>query len=238
MRIRVMTYNVQSGKDLAGDRDIQHAIRTIRQENPDILGLNEVQHRTRLCPDGCCQAEAIAEALGYPFFYFGRSIDFLDGQYGNALLSRFPIRTAEVLAIPDIPQEERDGWFEPRTHLCCTLDLGGGQLIRSLNTHYGLSDGEIRSAVQKTVELTGQETLPLLFMGDLNAEPDSPLLQPLFSLMTDTAAKAEGGVLTWPSNQPVKKIDYLFQRGFKTLRAWVPDSQDSDHRPFCAELEL
>lgn len=238
MKITVMTYNIQSGRNLAQDRDIRHAVSTIRKESPDILSLNEVQHCTSLCPDGKCQAQAVAEALDYPYFRFGRSIDYEGGQYGNALLSRFPIAEWAVFPVPDIPEGERDGWFEPRSHLFCRLDLGGREII-TLTSHYGLSDKEIRNAVQETLRLVGEAELPLIFMGDLNAHPDSPLLAPLFDMLTDSAAGMESPSLTFPSNRPSEKIDYLFHKGgFTTLRAWVPETTDSDHRPFCARLEL
>lgn len=74
MEFTVMTYNIQSGRNLAQDRNIAHAISAIQKENPDILSLNEVQHCTELCPEGKCQAQAVAEALGYPYFHFGRSL--------------------------------------------------------------------------------------------------------------------------------------------------------------------
>lgn len=238
MEMTVMTYNIQSGRNLAQDRDIRHAISTIRKESPDILSLNEVQHCTALCPDGKCQAQMVAEALDYPYFRFGRSIDHEGGEYGNALLSRFPILKTAVYPVPDIPEEQRDGWFEPRTHLFGRLDLGGREMI-ALTSHYGLSDREIRSAVQETLRLAGETDLPLIFMGDLNAQPDSPLLVPLFGIFNDTAAGMESAALTYPSDRPSSKIDYIFHKGgFTTLRAWVPETTDSDHRPFCARLDL
>ena len=129
MEMTVMTYNIQSGRNLAQDRDIRHAISTIRKESPVILSLNEVQHCTAFCPDGKCQAQAVAEALDYPYFRFGRSIDYEGGEYGNALLSRYPILESAVFPVPDVPEEQRDGWFEPRTHLFCRLDLGGTEMI-------------------------------------------------------------------------------------------------------------
>lgn len=238
MEMTVMTYNIQSGRNLAQDRDIRHAISTIRKESPDILSLNEVQHCTAFCPDGRCQAQAVAEALGYPYFRFGRSIDYEGGEYGNALLSRYPILESAVFPIPDIPEEQRDSWFEPRTHLFCRLDLGGREMI-ALTSHYGLSDGEIQNAVQETLRLAVERNLPLIFMGDLNAQPDSPLLAPLFGIFSDSAAGMESSALTYPSDTPSEKIDYIFHRGgFATLRAWVPETTDSDHRPLCARLNL
>lgn len=238
MELTVMTYNIQSGRNLAQNQDIAHAISTVQKINPDILSLNEVHHCTEICPGGKCQAQAVAEALRYPYFRFGRSIDHMGGEYGNALISRFPIEEGEVFLIPDIPEEERDCWFEPRTHLRCRLDLGGREIL-TLTSHYGLSDGEIRSAVRETLRLAGGTELPLLFMGDLNAKPASPLLAPLFSVFTDSAAGMEGAGFTFPSDHPRGKIDYLFHKnGFRTLEAWVPETTDSDHRPFCARLAL
>lgn len=238
MELTIMTYNIQSGRNLAQDRNIAHAVSAIRKENPDILSLNEVQHCTELCPDGKCQARAVAEILGYPYFRFGRAIDFMGGEYGNALLSRFPIQEAEIFPVPDLPKEEQDCWFESRSHLRCRLDLGGREIL-TLTCHYGLSHGEIQNAVQETLRLAGETELPLVFMGDLNEKPDSPLLAPLFSVFTDSAAGMEEPGYTFPSDRPRDKIDYLFHKnGFRTLKAWIPETTDSDHRPFCARLAL
>ena len=76
-------------------------------------------------------------------------------------------------------------------------------------------------------------------MGDLNAQPDSPLLAPLFGIFTDSATGMEGPALTFPSDRPLEKIDYIFHKGgFTTLRAWVPETTNSDHRPLCARVKL
>ena len=238
MEFTVMTYNIQSGRNLAQDRNIAHAISAIQKESPDILSLNEVQHCTELCPEGKCQAQAVAEALGYPYFHFGRSIDFMGGEYGNALLSRFPLQEVQVFPVPDIPKEKRDGWFESRSHLRCRLDLGGREIF-TLTSHYGLSQEEIQNAVLETLRLAGETELPLIFMGDLNEKPDSPLLAPLFSVFTDSAEEMEGPGFTYPSDPPCEKIDYLFHKnGIRTLKAWIPETTHSDHRPFCARLAL
>ena len=100
--MRVMTYNISSGRNVLGDRDMDFARRTISAEEPDILGLNEVQHFSCIFP-GKCAAEELARRMGYLFFQFGRAIDYADGEYGNALLSRFPIVETAVFPIPDLP---------------------------------------------------------------------------------------------------------------------------------------
>ena len=68
-------------------------------------------------------------------------------------------------------------------------------------------------------------------------EPDNPLLRPVFAALSDTADKGEGSMLTYPSDNPEGKIDYIFQKGFQTVRSYVPVSVNSDHRPVVAILE-
>lgn len=239
MKIKMMTYNIQSGHNLQRDRDVRHAVSTIRGENPDILNLNEVHHCTELCENGKCQAEQIAEALGYPYVRFGKAIDHMGGQYGNALLSRFPILESQVFPIPGISEEEKKlcVWPEDRSHMRNVLDINGREIV-VLSVHYGLNPPEQKNAVAETLRLSEEENRPLVFLGDLNMEPDNPLLAPVFAALSDTAEKGEGSMLTYPSDEPTGKIDYLFQKGFETLRSYVPVSTDSDHRPVAAVLEL
>lgn len=238
MQIKIMTYNIQSGHNLAKDRDVRHAAETIRAENPDILNLNEVQHCTEYCADGRCQAEKLAEMLGYPYFRFGKAIDHMGGEYGNALLSRFPILESEVYPVPGISEEEKKNcvWAEDRSHMRCVLDAGGKEIV-VLSTHYGLNPPEQKNAVAETLRLDKGESRPLIFLGDLNMEPDNPLLRPVFAALSDTADKGEGSMLTYPSDNPEGKIDYIFQKGFQTVRSYVPVSVNSDHRPVVAILE-
>lgn len=239
MSIKIMTYNIQSGNNLEKDRDVRHAAATIQAENPDILALNEVQHETELCADGRCQAEKLAQMLGYPYFRFGRAIDFMGGQYGNAVLSRFPILESQVFPVPSISPEEAEGctWVEDRCHLRCVVNVEGKEIV-VLTAHYGLNPPELRNAVAETARLVQDETHPLIFMGDLNAHPDNPQLKPLFDRLSDTADAGTGSLLTFPSDSPEEKIDYIFQRGFETETAYVPVSTNSDHRPFVAVLKI
>ena len=43
MEFTVMTYNIQSGRNLAQDRNIAHAISAIQKESPDILSLKGLE---------------------------------------------------------------------------------------------------------------------------------------------------------------------------------------------------
>ena len=83
-------------------------------------------------------------------------------------------------------------------------------------------------------------SLPTVFMGDLNAEPDNPVLQPLFDRFRDTAAGYVcGETLTYRSDVPDRRIDYIFvSHDFSVRRMYIPAVTASDHRPVAAEVVL
>jgi len=50
-------------------------------------------------------------------------------------------------------------------------------------------------------------------------------------------AGGEGDGFTFPAATPQRRIDYVFvTRGITVDRAWVPETEASDHRPVVAEL--
>lgn len=233
MKLTVMTYNILSGHNLARDLNLEHAASVIREVQPDFVTLNEVRsHTSDIGPIN--QAVELGRMTGY-FPVFARAIDILGGEYGNAFLSRLPIREYEVIHIPD-PERTGDHYYEHRCILRCVLDAGDRPLT-VLSTHFGLAPSEQENAVQTALDLLAQETNPVLLMGDLNAEPDAQELAPLFAALHDAAEGS--GILTFPSDTPRVKIDHiLYTAPLRMLSVRSMDTQRSDHRPLIAEMEL
>jgi len=176
MKLTAMTYNIFSGRNLARELDLYHAAAVIRQVQPDFITLNEVRSHTEdVGPIN--QAYELGRLTGY-FPVFGKAIDILGGEYGNAFLSRLPVEACEVIHIPD-PERTSDHHYEHRCILRCEL-LAGERRITVLSTHFGLAPSEQENAVQTVLEVIRGESNPVLLMGDLNAEPDCPILKPLF----------------------------------------------------------
>lgn len=236
MNIRVMTYNICSGHNLKHERRLDETAAFIRSIGADIVGVNEVDYKNRRS-SGVDQAAYLCDAGGYPYCIFCPSIDFQGGYYGNALLSKHPVLSRELLKIPytAIPGNRRG---EPRSILKCVLDVNGTP-VTVMVSHYGLSVPERNAAVKMTMELIDPET-PTLFMGDLNATPDAEELAPLYTVLNDTAARFPSAALnTIESGCPDRKIDFIFaSRHFETAAVRVPAVQYSDHCPFLAELIL
>ena len=234
MKLKVMTYNIFSGKNLARDLNLEYAASVIREAQPDFVTLNEVRSHTKdVGPIN--QVYELGRLTGY-YPIFARAIDVLGGEYGNAFLSRLPVLESEIIHIPD-PEERLEGCFyEHRCLLRCVL-LAGRQKITVFSTHFGLAPNEQENAVQTALERISQETDPVLLMGDLNAEPGDAPVRPLFAALHD-ACKGKA-LLTFPSDTPRIKIDHILYTGpWTVMDVCCPDTQNSDHRPLIAELEL
>lgn len=238
--IRVMTYNIQHGHVHLSDHiDLSRVCDVIRRFSPDIIGLNEVRGRGD-AHDYTAQAEEMAAMLGYHCF-FGRSI-YVGGwnPYGNAILSKYPIESAEVIHIPDPTPEEAAGakWVEHRS--ICRAAIDFPQPIGSVavySSHFGLSVPEQKHAVCAVLEAVSEEKLPFFVMGDFNVTPDDPVLAPLNERLITTNELLDG-LLSFPSDNPSCRIDYIYGGGVDFNAAGIPTVVASDHCPVWADAEL
>ena len=87
--MRIMTYNVQSGRDAWGQLHLDGTAEMIRRAAPDICGLNEIRVH---CEDSgrVDQAAYLSEQTGLEA-RFAKAIPMSGGEYGVALLSKYPI---------------------------------------------------------------------------------------------------------------------------------------------------
>lgn len=233
MILRVLTFNVQHFENFNTDEiDFDAFAKAIKDINPDIIGMNEIRGLGSR-EDYQAQTEIMAEKLGY-FGFFAKATEIGKGNpYGNAILSRFPIISAEVIPIPDPEVKSYDDYYETRCLLKAKLDVSGG--LDVFVSHFGLNPDEHERADKTVCANVGGRCI---FMGDLNVTPESHVLDGLRSILTDTANENDA-MFTFPSNKPDRKIDYIFiGDGIKKISASVVPVVVSDHRPYLAELEI
>ncbi len=236
MRLHVMTFNTQHCKNyLTKAIDYERMAEAIRECRPDIVALNEM--RDRGLADGYDdQVGILAERTGL-LGLFAEAIR-LDGAnpYGNGLLSRFPILSAEIIPIPSPAQKRYDGYYEDRCLLKATVALEGEELT-VLAVHVGLNPDEAERAIDTILKNLPKKRCVL--MGDFNLTPESPYLLPIRERMRDAAALIEGSAFTYPSDAPKKKIDYIFvTEDIEIEAAEIPKIIASDHRPHTAILRF
>lgn len=236
MKLKVMTFNTQHCLNYV-TRQIDTPVMAdaIKACAPDIVALNEM--RGEGPAEGYdAQVDILAKMTDMQG-YFAEAIRFEEkNPYGNGLLSKFPILSAKVIPIPIPNVRPYKGYYEDRCLLKAVLDVHGERLT-VLVIHVGLNPDEAERAV-----LTILGNLPsekCILMGDFNLTPESPLLAPIFERMQDASAYVKGDALSFPSDDPKIKIDYIFaSKDIKIESADIPSIVASDHRPHTAILEF
>jgi endonuclease/exonuclease/phosphatase family metal-dependent hydrolase len=236
MKIKFMSYNTQHCLNfITREIDFDIIADTIKKCEADIIGLQEIRDEGQDA-DYQSQAKIIAEKLGYHYYYFAEAIRFKGvNPYGNAIISRYPIISAETIMIPDPEIKKYDGYYETRCLLKATIDVRNG--LNVLVSHFGLNPDEQENAVETVVSNIPKEHCVL--MGDFNMAPDNQILNPIMQGLQDTAKFFSTYKLSFPSDTPEVKIDYIFvSKDLKVEYADIPEIISSDHRPHVATIEL
>ena len=138
--------------------------------------------------------------------------------------------------IPDVTKRVGDR-YESRCIIKSEYDFDGKKLT-VLNSHFGLGVGEDVNAVDTIIELLKQIEGPVVLMGDFNKTPDDVQIQRLSSIMTDSHRFVGKEELTFTSDSPEIRIDYIFVRDAKVLDADTIKKVVSDHYAITAEIEI
>lgn len=232
--MRLMTYNIQSGRDAYKVLDLTKCENTIREYNPDILALNEVRMKTLDVGD-TEQAKVLSENLGMNY-YFAKAIDYNGGEYGIALLSKFPIVSAQGIPVPQLPMEKRENRYEDRVLLKAELDVDGKRVFVFVS-HFGLSNAERESATGLFETEIAKIKDPAIFMGDLNMTPEDALVKKIKAYVNDLSENET--FMTHHTLTLEDRIDYIFASShFACEKIFSPFSTASDHLPIVADVNL
>lgn len=236
--LKVMTFNIQHSLDYQKQIiDFDLFINAIKTYGADVCGLNEVRGFGPL-EDYTDQTNTIADGLGF-HRYFGEAIK-IDGNspYGNAIVSRYPFKSLETVAIPDPIIKIGKYGFESRCVIKAVADIERKDIC-FLVCHMGLNSSEQKNAVKTICKLLDEINIPVILMGDFNTTPESKVLNPLRERLKDTDELNPIETLgTYPSDKPEKKINYIFYRGLKCLKTKTVEEIYSDHLPIIANFEI
>ena len=241
--LRIATYNVHGCVGTDRRRSERRIAEVIAETRADIVGLQELDLKQRRS-GGVDQTGFIAKQLGWHSCFYP-AIRNGDEQYGNAVLSRYPLTLRRGAELPGgAPFFCR----ESRAALLVEAETELGR-IQIINTHFGLGARERLRAAQLLMSQSwlgaiGADT-PLILLGDLNCLPGSPpyrtfseqhlrdvrtLVEPTTSLRT-----------FFPTLLPMLAVDHIFVNA--TLRPLsvvvhrTPLARiASDHFPLVVEL--
>lgn len=228
--LRVMSMNIKEGGELA-NYDAEAYSTCIREYGPDVVVFQEMDNFTNRNGKKDLLSE-MAVQLGM-FAYFGKAFSYGGGDFGNAILSKYPFYNAKTITSKSAAAEVRS---------CAWIDmvLPNKRKVRVAVTHLdvsGNSQGRINMLAAINKNILDEHELPTLLIGDFNATPDSDTMKYAKFKWQDIGA---GTGNTIPSNNPESRIDYVMGNPSN----WIKKKYDvvcypelSDHCFIVADVE-
>ncbi len=233
--VKVLSFNILHGATTKGDFDLDAIAKVIIDINPDFVALQEVDYQTNRAKKYDLATELGWRAKMAPLF--GRAMPYDGGEYGEGILSRYTFLQTRNVPLPFTPGDE------PRAALEITTVLPSGDTLSFIGTHLDHLRNETNRLMQvkEINKVFSSNPYPTILAGDLNAEPGSAPMNLLEEMWTTSYSK-DKLAYTYPSKDPVKKIDYVL---FYPANRWrvletkvIEDPIASDHCAYLVTLEL
>jgi endonuclease/exonuclease/phosphatase family metal-dependent hydrolase len=225
--VRLMTWNIHGAVGRNPRFDLARVVELIQRHAPDIVALQEIDSR-RAAANGDNPFIVLQEALG-THGVDAKTIATADGEYGQALFSRWPIQSSEVR---DISFPER----EPRRAIRGEIETPAGPLC-VVATHLGLSFGERRSQATALLELARECAMTTVVLGDFNDWLWAGSVRKVLARALPGRTRHR----TFPSVCPLLHLDRIYCRPREALARGYTDPtarQISDHLPVIADVHV
>lgn len=254
--LRVASYNIHAGAGGDNVFDLSRTVAEIASLNADVVGLQEVDVHWGTRSQWLDTLQELGSRLNMQIAFAPiYDLDPLAAaqarrQYGVAMLSRYPIVARENHSITRLSTQVPDPVPAPAPGFLEAVVQVGGARTHVYVTHLDYrADPSVRQfQVADTLRILAQDppNATQLLLGDLNATPAAPELQPLWESVHDVWAEApltSGTGFTYPAIVPTKRIDYVIASpNILSIDAAIPaddlTSSASDHRPMVATVQL
>jgi len=243
--LKVFSYNIHKGFDLGSRAFVLPAIReAMGLLQPDIVFLQEVlgqhdRHAERIdaWPE-TSQPDFIAQGV-WPHVVYGKNAIYSHGHHGNAILSKYPIKSFENIDVST-------NAFESRGILHAVVEMPGvARPVHCMCVHLNMlrkgRDMQLKQLCKRVMRSVSRAE-PLIVAGDFNdwQESASKLLFDDVGLH-DVFLRLHGQhAPTFPAKLPLLRLDRVYARGLETVRGEIlggsPWTDLSDHAPLYAEL--
>lgn len=222
--LRLATYNV-SGRLWGGPRHARRLVERVLDElDADVLALQEVH------PPAALPAQWVAPGGVEYHAAYGPTLTTARGDFGNAILSRYPIEAVRRIDL-SLPGRE------PRGALDVVVDVAG-LALRVIGTHLGLRTGERAEQARRLLSRCAALELGLAaLMGDVNEwRAQGPALREIELRLGWSPA-----IPSFPSRRPLFALDRVWthpQWALVSAGAHVSKHtrRASDHLPVVATV--
>lgn len=252
MKLKFISLNLWWGGNL-----FPQIIKFLKEQDADVVVLQEVHdaHDASLM-DRYRSMDVLKDALSYPYreFALAHMLTLPEGVMpsGNAVLSKFPIKTNGIIRLFDPIKDEyldvpEDWAVFPRILQHACLGTPAGE-VNVFNIH-GIWDlaGDNPSPQRETMVSRTLDALRgkpnVLLAGDTNASQGNPLLERFDAELTDVfGRKLKTTFNMRRKDKPgyaTAAVDHMWvSPNIKVLSKDCPDVDISDHLPLVASLEL
>ena len=224
-QLRVMTWNIQSGRDAYGNNNLPAQVNFMAAQNPDVIILQEVSIWDGDQPSMYkTQLQAVTGRLWYTSWAPSCSSG---GCLGNLILSRLPLQSASMIFMP------------PSAGAQATVSVGG-VAVTLFGAHLDAYDTGVRTReMYQLLDWASSFGGNQIVGGDFNSWWGEWWIQYMVSVFgsdtwRDVSGQQDGGYTIGNV-----RFDYLFRRGnLAPLSCWVPYTELSDHRPVVADYRV
>jgi len=255
--VGVMTYNLRYATEKDGENQWENrkekVVQLLAFYAPAAFGIQEgLLH----------QLQFIDESLEH-YTYIGVGRD--DGKEGGEFSAifydstRLKVLEASTFWLSETPESISVGWDASMERICTYGQFevkSSGQRLWIFNTHFDHRGPQARlesaKLILRRIAAFNTEDLPVVLMGDLNAEPDSAPIQAITEAMDDGADISQkplyGPLGTFSAFEKLpaldRRIDYIFTNDLEVLSyAHIDDRYEgnrfvSDHLPVWAIIKL
>jgi endonuclease/exonuclease/phosphatase family metal-dependent hydrolase len=254
--IKVISYNVRynnpnDGKDIWENRR-STIVNFIKNENPDFLGLQEVNHAQLLFLN--------SNLSNYSFVGVGRDDGKTKGEYSPIFYNNnlFDLIKSDTFWLSSTPDKISVGWDASMERICTYAVFKSKTNKKNIwvfNTHFDHIGIEAREkSADLIISVINKLTEPedyVVLTGDFNLLDDSKPIMNLQSNFNDTnknlekTDKSYGTFNNFKLNFVSKsRIDYVFEKNFKLINSRhiivkTPEGRwASDHHPILAKLKF
>ena len=227
--LKVMTYNIKH----AELSSLDSIASVIKGQSPDLVVLQEVDVLTTRSGE-VDQAARLGALTGMYSSFQPALLDFDTGQYGLALLSRYPIRSSQRIPLRSAAEQRILALME--------VELDATHVIPVGITHFGTTGATERQNQADDIKAALAGKPWAVLGGDLNASPSEACITSLKQQLTDAWTRGgSGSGYTHDAAFPTRRIDYVMLGSAWTspvLTSVVGAGSQSDHRPVVATLTL
>lgn len=234
--VTILSYNIHHANppSVEGKIDMEAIAKVIANAKPDLVALQEVDVNNTRSGTTLHQAEDLAKRLGMKAF-FAKGIDYGGGEYGIAVLSKYPVLETKRYALTTLSGTNG----EPRALATMLVELPGGKKVLMASTHLDAQRNDSNRLVQmrEVTEILSKQPYPVIVAGDMNAAAGGGVINQLDAHFSRTCSDCAP---TIPVVNPRRCIDFIaFTKGKFTVvnHEVINETYASDHLPVKAVLQ-